>query len=316
MPGVHRMPKFFAAPLIRGLTCLPLVLLLSACPSKDKESHAEAGQIAAQVNESEISIHQVQTMMQLQPALSNQLGEAAAPRILDNLIEQELAAQGARVAGLDSNPKVLQAMELAKREVLARAYQDQLAAKAAMPDADAISSYFEAHPELFAKRRRYTLLETQVKVPADQMAPLTAKIEAAPSLEAIKALINQSGLPHGSSTATQWAEGLSMNMLTKLVALKNGQSMTVQAKDGLVIVSVLAAEDGPLTLPQARAVIQSALYATSRREAVTQGMEALRQQAKIKRMGAFAASAPASGEAPAASAAAAASSADAATSAP
>jgi EpsD family peptidyl-prolyl cis-trans isomerase len=295
MPGFQRVSPRLVAHLLKGVTCLPLLMMLSACPGKDKAASQDAGQIAAQVNESEISIHQVQTMIQLQPGLSNQLGEAASGRILDSLIEQELAAQGARAAGLDSSPKVLQAMELAKREVLARAYQDQLAAKAVMPDTEAVNRYYETHPELFAKRRRYTLQETQVKVPADQVKAFKAKVESATSIDAINALLNQGALPHSSRTSTQWAEGLAMSLLSQLAYLKNGQSLALQTQDGLIIVSVMQTEQVPLSLSQATPVIQAALYAGNRRDAVRQGMEALRQQAKIKRLGAFAASGAASG---------------------
>ena len=53
-------------------------------------------------------------------------GPGQSGHVIETLVEQELAAQAARKAGLDGTPRVLQAMEIAKREVLARAYQDQL----------------------------------------------------------------------------------------------------------------------------------------------------------------------------------------------
>jgi EpsD family peptidyl-prolyl cis-trans isomerase len=294
MQGFDRASAYCANRLLKSVLGLSMLTLLAACPNKDKAANTEASQIAAQVNESEISVHQVQTMMQLQPALANQLGEAAAPRILDSLIEQELAAQAARSAGLDSTPKVLQAMELAKREVLARAYQDQLSAKAVMPDTEAVNRYYDAHPELFAKRRHYIMQETQVKASPDQAKALKAKMDALGSVEAVNSLVAQSGLPHSSRSSSQWAEGMAMNLLTQLAYLKNGQSISILTTDGLAILTLQQAEEVPLTLAQATGAIQAALLSTNRHEVVRQGMEALRQQAKIKRLGAFAASTPAS----------------------
>lgn len=274
------------------------VISLAGCTGKDKSASADASQIVAKVNGNEISIHQVQSLLQSKPALAEQLGEAAPARVLDSLIEQELAAQAARQAGLDSSPRVLQSLELAKREVLARAYQDQLADKVVMPDTEALNRYFEAHPELFVQRRRYSLQETVVKATPEQARELKTKVESLPSVDAVNALVGASGLPHSSQNTVQWAEGLPMDILPSLAYLKNGQSLGVARPDGLVILTVLQVQDAPLTFSQASRAIQAALLATSRREAVQRGMDALRKNAKIQRMGplagASAASAPGS----------------------
>lgn len=269
---------------------LGLVTLLTACPfKKDKAAGAtDASQVAAQVNDNEISLHQVQALLAAQPALAEQLGAAGPARALDSLIDQELAAQGARQAGLDTSPRVLQAMELAKREVLARAYQDHLAEKAVMPDTEAINRYYDAHPELFAKRRRYTLQETVLKMPADKVAGLKAQVEQQPSPEAINKLLNDSGLPHSSRNSTQWAESLPMDLLAQLAYLKVGQSLAVPRPEGMAVLTVLDAEEVPLSRGQANNAIQAALLSNARRELVRKEMETLRQKAKVIRMGSFA----------------------------
>ena len=123
--------------------------LLGGCNKKPAASSAAGeSQVAALVNEGEISVHQVETLLRLQPALGARFGEQASPRALDSLIEQELAAQAAMQAGLDTSPQTLQALALARREVLARAYQDQLAEKASLPDTSAVERYYDEHPEL------------------------------------------------------------------------------------------------------------------------------------------------------------------------
>ena len=270
---------------------LSLVALLSACPNKDKAGSADGSQIVAQVNDSEISIHQVQAVMQTQPALVSQLGDAAAGRVLDSLIEQELAAQAARKAGLDSSPKVLQALELAKREVLARAYQDQLAEKATLPDTTSVDKYYDEHPALFAQRRQYTLRETQVKATPEQAKDMAAKAESVSSPDAITSLVVESGLPNASQNTMQWAENMPMELLSKLAFLRVGQSLALPRSDGLVIFTVLHTEDAPVTRGTAQKLIQTALMNSKRKELVKQGMDALRQKAKIERKGVFAAGA-------------------------
>ena len=280
--------KYLLWRVMNGAAGLALMALLSGCPGKDKAASAEPIQIVAQVNDSEISIHQVQAVMQMQPGLANQLGDAAAGHVLDNLIEQELAAQAARKAGLDGTPRVLQAMEIAKREVLARAYQDQLAEKATLPDTAAIDRYYDEHPELFAQRRQYTLQEMQVKASPDQAKALQAKVESVANPEAVGALVTESGLPHAARNTMQWAENIPAEILSKLAFLRVGQSIGLVTPEGLVILTVLHTDDAPVTRGIAQKTIQTVLMASKRKQLVKDGMDALKRDAKIERKGAFA----------------------------
>ena len=80
---------------------LLMALLLAGC---GKEKALDATQIAAKVNKDEISVHQVQYALQRQPRLAAVQPQTAARRVLDSLIEQELAAQAARSEGLEADP--------------------------------------------------------------------------------------------------------------------------------------------------------------------------------------------------------------------
>ena len=64
---------------------LVLGLLLSGCQKMKGE---DTEQVAAEVNGSEISVHQVKSYLSLNPAL-NGAGGAAAGRALDLMVEQE-----------------------------------------------------------------------------------------------------------------------------------------------------------------------------------------------------------------------------------
>lgn len=286
MQWIHREAWLPARHCLTALLGASALMMLSGCLGKDKSAAGgEPSQIVAQVNDSEISIHQVQSMMQMQPGLVGQWGEAAADKILDSLIEQELAAQAARKSGLDKSPRVLQAMEIAKREVLARAYQDQLAEKAATPDAEKVDRYYESHPELFANRRQYVLQEIMIQAAPEQVQALKARVDPLGSLDAVNAAVLQSGLPYSSRNTMQWAESLSMDLLPKLAYLKPGQSLTFVQPAGLVILTLIRADDAPMTRAQASKPIQAALLSIDRQALVKEGMQALRQKAKIERKG-------------------------------
>ncbi len=263
-----------------------LILGLSACTRSGTESGASSSptQIAAQVNDKEISIHQVQAMIEFQPALVKQFGEKAYEKALDSLIEQELASQAARSAGLEQSPKVVQALELAKREVLARAYQDQLASKVALPDENAVSTYFDAHPELFAQRQQYVLQELTVKAESAQLTSLLERVPNLGSVSELNALVSQSGLPHSVKNGTYWAESLPIDVLPQLAKRKPDQSLLVAKPDGLLILTVVSTESAPVSLVQVRGAIRDALLTQSRKDALRKGMESLRQQAKINKV--------------------------------
>lgn len=277
-----------------GSLSILMVLLLAAC---GRNSSAPAdGQVVALVNEEEISVHQVQAVLARQPALSGQLGESAGEKVLQGLIEQELAAQAARVQKLDSSPKVLQAMALAKREILAREYQDRLADKASPPNTREIDRYYDEHPELFKERRRYTIQETAVKVGAAEAPALRDRLKATTSLVEVNELVGTSGLPSSSREMVEWAENLPLALLKQFASLQPGQSLVLERSDGLLIGTVVRTEVAAINRRDAAPAIQAVLTNERRREAVAKGMEALRQGAKIELLGQFApgaASAPA-----------------------
>ncbi len=258
--------------------------LLGGCNKKGAAPAASESQVAAQVNEGEISVHQVEALLQLQPSLGARFGEQASARALDSLIEQELAAQAAVQAGLDNTPKTLQALTLARREVLARAYQDQLAEKASLPDTSAVERYYDAHPELFSQRRQYLLEETVAQVTGAEVEAWLRKAESTASVEELQAWLAQQKVPRKSRRFAQWAEGLPLELLPRLAKLKPGQSLALRRPESVYVLTVIKTEDAPVLLGQATPAIQAVLTGQRRQEAVRDGMTRLREQAKINRL--------------------------------
>jgi EpsD family peptidyl-prolyl cis-trans isomerase len=260
---------------------------LSACPLGDKGKAEDTAQVAAVVNDSEISIHQVKAYLARNPGLAA-LGDAASGRALDALIEQELAAQAARAQSLDKSPGVIQAMELARREVLARAYQDELGNKANQPDSEAILKYYDEHPELFANRKAYTLAQTVVRADASVLVAVKDKVEHTASFDALKQMLDAASVQSSSQTVMQWSEDIPMGILPKLAFLKDGQSLAVQQDGALVILTVMKTEARALSRNAATPAIRNMLYGNARRTQVENVMADVRSKANIVRKGAFA----------------------------
>lgn len=253
-------------------------------------------QVAARVNKDEITIHQVQLLLQRQPRLAANFPEQAARSVLDSLIEQELAAQAARAQGLDQDPGVVQAMQAARREVLARAFQDRLAGKATGPSSDEVDRYYEAHPALFAQRRIYTLQEFLVEtVGADQLSRVQAIANDAKSVAEVEDRLRQTGLRYRTRQFAQASEDMPMGMVESMSKLGPGRSLLVAQGEAARIFSVLHVQPAPLDRRMANEAIAGYLFAERKRIAVGEGMKLVRNAAQIEYVGQFAsaASAPA-----------------------
>ncbi len=138
----------------------------------------------ARVNGGEITVHQVNYLLENSPDLRQLRGQATpdkeAQAALDQLIEQEILVQAAVEQKLDRNPEVLAAMESARRSVLAKAYIDQVRAGTAKPTGTEIHAYFVDNPALFAERRVYTLREFRAECRSQAGDPTAIALGAVP----------------------------------------------------------------------------------------------------------------------------------------
>ncbi|MCP6231806.1 hypothetical protein NL428_27395, partial [Klebsiella pneumoniae] len=79
------------------------------------------------------------------------------------LVDQELAVQKAQEQKLDRDPRVVQQIEAAKREIIARADAERLGEAVAKPANDEIARYYADKPALFKDRRIYSLQELSIE---------------------------------------------------------------------------------------------------------------------------------------------------------
>ena len=89
-----------------------------------------APQVAAKVGTEEISVSQVNQLLRRTSTAgtSPQTAQAMGREVLEKLIDQQLAVEQAKETKLDRSPDVVSQIEAARREILARAYLQQIAA--------------------------------------------------------------------------------------------------------------------------------------------------------------------------------------------
>jgi EpsD family peptidyl-prolyl cis-trans isomerase len=270
-------------------------LLLSGCGKSGPSRGADA-QVAARVNDDDITVHQVQLTLQRQLRGAPDQGDAVARRVLDQLVEQELSAQAARESGLDREPGVVQALEAARREVLARAWQDRQAATATRPGSDEVDRYFAEHPDLFAQRRIYTLQETLVEARDADQEKVEQVARASRDAGDLEDKLTAARLRFQTRQYAQAAEEVPIPLLEPLAKMGVGQSLPVRLPTTVRVYTVLHAQSAPVERRVATEPISAFLLTQRQREAVRQGMQGVRAKAHIEYRGSFAqgASAPAS----------------------
>lgn len=293
---------------------LAATVLVAAC-GKDGKEGGKATQSAARVNGEEVTVHQINMVLERQQGLKPEQADAASRQILEGLIDQELALQKATEQKLDRDPQIIQMLDATRRNLLARAYLEKTAATSiGQPSAADVSKYFTEHPALFAERRIYMLQDFTIQGTNDQIKELTPKLQVTDSSQGFVEVLKNSGLKFAVNQVTQPAEALPLNLVDAFAKLKDGKGMYQGMNGGLKVVLVAASKPQPITLEQAKPMIERFLTESRRQEFIQKETKNLRTAAKIEYLGKFAtkpadaasgaASAAASAAAPEASAAA------------
>jgi EpsD family peptidyl-prolyl cis-trans isomerase len=290
--------------------CLPVLIALLATGCSDKKNGATTdgappAQVVAKVNGTELTVSQVDFALERGPKLDKDQTKAASLQVVRFLVDQEVLAQKALGDKLDRDPKVMEALDAARRQILAEAFMTRKLGKPAEPSDAEVTAYYDAHPELFAKRKVYRLQEISIKAPQEKHEAIRAQLAASKTLNDFAAWLKAENLPIKAAQGVKPAEQLPKSILPRLAAMPDGQAMVVNAPDGLLVIVLADSQMQPATLEQAKPAIVRLLQGEARQKAVRAELEALKAAAKIEYFGEFAeagkeSDAPAAAETPAA----------------
>lgn len=265
---------------------LAAALAVSAC-GKDGANAKTQTQVAAKVNKEEISVHQINSVLAKTPNIAPEQVKQASGQILEKLIDQQLLVEQAESKKLDREPNVMQAIESAKREILARAYIEQLGSAVSKPGSDEIRDYYVKHPELFSERRIYNFNEVSVQNSDGLLAELQGQMSKFGSINDVAEWLKQKGIPFSAASATKAAEQLPIELLPRLHQMKNGQMGIMPAQGRIVVIQLAASRTVPIEEAKALPVIEQYLTNQRKVELMTREMKQLREQAKIEYQGDF-----------------------------
>jgi EpsD family peptidyl-prolyl cis-trans isomerase len=243
-------PRFPAPARVRTIVlATSFTVLLAACGRADEGAAAPASQVAAKVGDSEISVHQINQALSRTPvnAGSKEAVQAASRQVLERLIDQQLAVDQATEQKLHRSPDVVAQLEAARREVLARAYLQQVVSASAKPTDEEVRRYYQENPALFSERRIFNLQEIRVPQAETVREGLQAMAAEGKRVEEVAEWLRSRGVSFGGGTATRSAEQLPLDLLPRVHALKDGQSLLVESDEGATYVRLVASRQAPVS---------------------------------------------------------------------
>ncbi len=261
---------------------------LAACGKAEEKKVAT--QIAATVSGEEISVHQINQVLNnanTNGATADRV-QAMSREVLEKLIDQQLAIEQATEKKLNRSPDVMAQLEAARREILARAYVQQLIGAVPKPTEDEVKKYYAEHPQLFAERRIFNVQELIVPAAPGLAEQLSGLVNSGKPVEEIIAWLKAHDTKFSGGNATRAAEQLPMDLLDRLHKLKDGQSLMAQTPQAITLIHLASSKTAPVAEAAAAPSIAQYLGTQRSNEAIATNMKALRQKAKIEYQGDFA----------------------------
>jgi EpsD family peptidyl-prolyl cis-trans isomerase len=276
----------------KAVQALGLLLALTACTPQDP-----ALRPVVQVNRETISVRPLQDALERQGALGPEQRAALAPQVLERLIDQELALQQAEALKLDRDPRVAAQLDAARRELMARAYAQSLAADVPAPTDEEVAKHYASVPQLYAQRQVFRAQELLIDGPPSALGALQAQVPAGADFGLWLTQAQAAGLRVQPASVLRPTEQWPAALQGALPALADGQWTVVARPGGLWVVQRLGAQAAPWTLAQARPAIEQQLWAERRQAQVQAGLRRLREKASVTYLGSVAAPASAAASA-------------------
>lgn len=262
-------------------------IILTAC-SKEEASKTESTQVAAKVNNGEVTVHQLNYELSLAAANNKNLNTTqATPVLLERLINQELLIQKAQERELDRKPAVMQAMERAKRQVMAQAYLEDIFAGLPEPSESEMTKYYDEHPDLFKNRKIYQFQEI-VFDPATNKDEIAKRVSEAKDIRDLSEWVRKNNIKVQARAMTSAAERLPIQMLPMISKTPDNRGIFITGTGLPTVLWKVASKDMPMTYEQSTEAIKQYLIKTKRQERAQQEIELQRKVAKIDYKGQFA----------------------------
>lgn len=249
-------------------------LLLTACGGSENKP---AGQSLARVNGQDITVHQLNAELERMGAGQN----VSKKEILDGLIARQLLLEQAKKEKMDRDPKMMQAIERSKEQMLAQSYLQGKVRNVARPTSGEIEKFYSDNPIMFAKRKLFDTKELSINT-ADLTPELVGKVNAARSLNEVQQWLEDRQVKYVPTHAIRNSAEIPPQLVTMLIDVPIGKPFTVKQGEQTQFAVLQEVKDSPLTLAIAKPKIEQFLMLQKSREAGEAQIAKLRTDAKIE----------------------------------
>ena len=244
-------------------------------------------QVAVKVNKEEISVHQINDLLSRAGNIPEDQVSRARSAIVERLIEQELLLQQAKNGKLDRDPRVMQILEYSRRDILARAYSEQVASNVPKPTEAQISKFYDDNPALFSKRRIYSMQEIGLQLAPERFDQVREHLESMNDLQQLLPWLREQKIPFALSASAKAAEQFPPELAKQLSQLNQGGVTLVRTPAGAVLIIIAGVQDEPIDRAKAKPAIELFLMRQAQAEALKNELQRLREAATINYMGEF-----------------------------
>jgi EpsD family peptidyl-prolyl cis-trans isomerase len=260
---------------------MSIAVAMGLCSCGKPDIRQTTSRIAARVNGEEVSVHQIDSVFARNNSMTPEQAGRAAALARERIIDQELLVQEALQARLNRDARVAQAIERARRQILAQAYIERAVISAPLASPEEISNFYKDNPALFKQRRIYRVLELVVLVAPERSGAFQEAVAGKKNFAELVLWLDSQKLPFDTATSSRAAEQIPMNVLRRLSGMHDGQIAVFPTPRGVSVVRLEQSAAVPLSEKQATLVIARYLHNRKRLELAQAEVTKLRERAKI-----------------------------------
>jgi peptidyl-prolyl cis-trans isomerase C len=258
----------------RFLVAVVIALAVTSCQRKAE------GQTVAVVNGEEITAADLNAELSNGTSTLTDTSKDTRSKALQLLIDRRLLAQQAKSDGLDKSPAFLNQQRKMTEDLLINMLVSRQVNTAQLPSADEINRFEASKPEMFANREIWTLQQILYSKPKD--AAVTAKIDAANSLDEIAQILTASGVQFTRATRQIDTGSFPHNIYEQVYALKQGEPFIAPGPEKAIASVITDRQPMALSGDKAREFAVAALRRLQMENVVQDRVKTLKGSAKIQ----------------------------------
>lgn len=256
-----------------ALSAVAALLVVGGCGKKP------GGQVIAVVGDEEITQQELRAEAMTAAPGAAQDFEAAAPALLQRVIERNLLAEYARDEGLDRGPEYVARRRQLEQTLLASLAARKLAGEPKAPTEAEVRKFMADAPTWFAGRERLTLDQLSFPTPADQ-SQIKALTELN-SVDAIFAKLRTDGVKVTRGRTVLDTGSIDPFVGKQIAALPNGEIFDLSTNGSTFIGTIVARTPNPTPADQAVQAASDALIRAKSGKTVSDKVAELRKAAKV-----------------------------------